>query len=355
MRKPQKATFDPKVAQARARGALLGLAVGNAFGTTMRGRRMVQPPFPTLAKDPHLEVTGGGPFQAKPGQVTEAAQLATALAQSLRELKGIDTADLKRRYLDWRRVAFHIPEQIKQVFAAIDEGGLTAMNPARHVWIHSLRRAASSGSLMRTAPIGIFFNNNPDELIRATFEDGFLTHYDPRCQLACLLLNSAIASCIRAVGAPKQEQVIDAAKNALSVGGAALGKQMEDVVFLVQDATAYVLEDLDFASRDDPMLYGPDLNMLSQPLFVRVALRLAFWELHHAPSFEAGILDACNRGGESDTNGAIVGALLGAFHGEEAIPELWKTTVLEALSTRPGPFFELYHPRVLLTLVETVA
>ena len=54
--------------------------------------------------------------------------------------------------------------------------------------------------------------------------------------------------------------------------------------------------------------------------FVRVAFRLAFWELVHAPGFKAGLIDVVNRGGDSDTNGAIAGALLGARFGEMARP-----------------------------------
>jgi ADP-ribosylglycohydrolase len=84
------------------------------------------------------------------------------------------------------------------------------------------------------------------------------------------------------------------------------------------------------------------------PGFVRVAFRLAFWELLHAPGFEEGVVDAVNRGGDADTNGAVTGALLGAFHGESAIPPSWRERVLAAVPREQGPLRDLYHPRSLL-------
>src|SRR5262249_38705405 len=87
--------------------------------------------------------------------------------------------------------------------------------------------------------------------------------------------------------------------------------------------------------------------------YVRVAFRLAFWELLHAPDLRAGLIDAVNRGGDADTNGAIAGALLGARHGADGIPASWRERVLGALAGDAGPLATLYHPRELLRLAAT--
>jgi ADP-ribosylglycohydrolase len=80
---------------------------------------------------------------------------------------------------------------------------------------------------------------------------------------------------------------------------------------------------------------------------------LAFWELLHAPTYEAALVDTVNRGGDADTNGAIVGALFGARFGEDAIPAHWKTRVLQALQTSSlAALRDVYHPRVLLELAD---
>jgi ADP-ribosylglycohydrolase len=120
---------------------------------------------------------------------------------------------------------------------------------------------------------------------------------------------------------------------------------------LLRTARVDLERDLDRAAAPDPELHGPELDLHRDAGFVRVAFRLAFWEAHHAPSFEEGLVDVVNRGGDADTNGAIAGALLGALHGEDAIPERWRTAVLTALAGHPGPLAERYHPRELLALV----
>ena len=74
------------------------------------------------------------------------------------------------------------------------------------------------------------------------------------------------------------------------------------------------------------------------------------WELLHAPDFRAGLIDTVNRGGDADTNGAITGALLGAYWGEEGIPEEWREKVLAAPFSIPGDQEGRYHPKVLLEL-----
>jgi hypothetical protein len=105
-------------------------------------------------------------------------------------------------------------------------------------------------------------------------------------------------------------------------------------------------EDLQAAQRSDPALDGPDLEIAGRMAgFVRVAFRLAFWELFHAPSFEAGLIDVVNRGGDADTNGAIAGALLGARFGVMGIPSRWRHAVLDAPpEERLGEMAETCHP-----------
>lgn len=115
-----------------------------------------------------------------------------------------------------------------------------------------------------------------------------------------------------------------------------------------------ILEDMNLALEPDPQLYDSEAHLLETQGFVRVALRLAFWELFRAPSFEAALIDVVNRGGDADTNAAIAGALLGAYWGEEAIPARWRRLVLSALEGQDGPFASRYHPRRLLDLVDAV-
>jgi ADP-ribosylglycohydrolase len=95
-----------------------------------------------------------------------------------------------------------------------------------------------------------------------------------------------------------------------------------------------ISSDLMAATAKDPGLYAPKLHLHRHQGFVRVAFRLAFWELFHAPTFEAALIDVVNRGGDADTNGAITGALLGSFYGESAIPSRWAGPMLRAHTSK---------------------
>ena len=345
-RKNAAPMVDPK--PARARGALLGLACGDAIGTTNEFKRLTAPPFPKLVDGPITEPIGGGPFRVKPGQVTDDTQMAAALAASLRGCEGYSAEDALARYRAWKKHAFDIGNQT----AASLGNGLPADRCGKEVWLAGGRKAAGNGSLMRTTPIGIYYAHNPQERTRASLEDSALTHYDPRCQLACAAFNGAIAFCLNAKTPLKPEAVLTATQSALTLAAATLAKAAREFIREVQQATDELKKDLSFATREDPEVYGPELQLFEAQGFVRLAFRLACWELCHAPTLEAGIVDVANRGGDSDTNAAIAGALLGAFHGEQAVPARWRSAVLEALSESGSPLATLYHPRELMLLVD---
>jgi ADP-ribosylglycohydrolase len=227
--------------------------------------------------------------------------------------------------------------------------GVSLGDAARRAWIQSERRTAGNGSLMRTAPIAVALALDPDARRLAALADSAITHFDPRCRLACAALDAAIA---RARTGPVEPAVmLDAAREELEEATRTLINLTPTDGLDVERAHVALASDLDFAAREDPDLYSAELHLHRHEGFVRVAFRLAFWELMHAPSFEAALVDAVNRGGDADTNGAITGALVGARLGEGAIPEAWRARVLDALmDTPPGPLRDLYHPRRLLEL-----
>ncbi len=346
---PQEPELPPS---ARARGALLGLAVGDAFGAPLRERLFVAPPFPKLADGPYMQVTGGGPQELRKGQVTDETQLAACLAWSLRTARRYDAADAMRRYRAWAPHAVEVSDPlVKDVLTDLEESGMPALTAGHRVWVRSGRQRAGGGSLARTAPIGVFLAGDDKARMLASFEDSALTHFDPRCQLACAAFNAALARAFRG-GDVQPAHLVTAALSGLSVASATLGRLQGDYVQEVSASNALLREDLALAQQEDPQLYGPGLHMHRTQVQVHVAFRLAFWELLHAPSFEAALVDVVNRGGDTDTNAAVTGALLGAFHGEDAIPPPWRKAVLDALSSVGGPLWNTYHPRQLLQLVQ---
>ncbi|MCP3137471.1 ADP-ribosylglycohydrolase family protein [Pyxidicoccus xibeiensis] len=338
---------DPLLAQ-RRRGALLGLAVGNALAVPTAHRPLISVPFPTPADGPYSQLMGGGPHELRKGQVTEEVQLACCLGHSLRDLKRYDAADALRRYRAWQPHAFDVSEPMKEVLEDCQAG--PPLGAGRRVWLRAFRQPAGAGSLARTAPLGVYLAGNTAARTQASLEDSALTHFDPRCQLACAAFNAALARAVTSGAELKAEDLLSAAESGLLVAGAALGRSDKDHVHEVTHASALLREDLELARKEDPQLYGPELH-LHRPLHaVRVAFRLAFWELLHAPTAEAALLDVVHRGGDTEAHAAITGALVGAFHGEEALPAAWRKGVLEALATVKGPLWDVYHPRHLLAL-----
>jgi ADP-ribosylglycohydrolase len=329
----------------RARGAMLGLAVGDALGTTLEFTSPDVAPFPARLVGPHRTMTGGGPFGLEPGQVTDDTQMACCLAASLTARASFDPVDVVDRYRTWRRVAFDIG---LQTAAALDHAGPNPIDGGRVVWERRTgEKPAGNGSLMRTAPIGVYFATHDEIRVDASWADSSLTHYDPRCVFACVAFNGAIAAGVQ--GASTAAMLTSAARDlelALRRSDAPGSPTQNEIAA----GARAIAEDLRLAHAPDPRLggvaKGDVLDMLAQSGFVRVAFRLAFWELVHATSFEDALLDVVNRGGDADTNGAITGALLGARHGEAKIPIEWRERVLEARGLRPE-----YHPTVLLDLL----
>lgn len=339
------------VVPTRGRGALLGLAVGDALGTTLEFSSPQVPPLPRLLDGPHREMTGGGPFRLPPGQVTDDTQMACCLKASLMANGQLEPEDVGRRYVAWMSHAFDVGNQIGKSLRRIAQG-IDPLTAGRQVWEDSGRQAAGNGSLMRTVPIGLFSADLHQNRRVQSLLDSAITHFDPRCGLACAAFNAAVAVGCTAGGGPPE--MAEAARAELQPSSAWLLEQFPDAEDPIRKAVADLTRDLDAAAAADPQLYGPELHLVSQAGFVRVAFRLAFWHLLHTPSFEAALVDVVNRGGDADTNGAITGALLGSYLGEEAIPGRWRTTVLDALQDDPAaasPLATIYHPRSLLELI----
>ncbi|GEJ57088.1 ADP-ribosylglycohydrolase [Anaeromyxobacter diazotrophicus] len=319
------------------------MAVGDALGTTLEFSEPRAPPFPTLARGPHREILGGGPFRLVAGQVTDDTQMACCLAASLQARGGFDCDDVASRYVAWQEAAFDIGTQTAAALNAIREGR-PAQRAGFELWKRAARRPAGNGALMRTAPIAVLLAGAGARRA-AALADAAITHFDPRCRLACAAFDAALAAAIEADARP--EAMRDAALRELPLAAEALRAEGAGARDVASAARALEL-DLALAGEPDPRLHGRDVHLHRTQGFVRVAFRLAFWELLHAPSFEEALVDAVNRGGDADTNGAIAGALAGAAHGEAAIPARWREAVLGAVPAAPGPLRDLYHPRTLL-------
>lgn len=348
--KPYLVHASPYVDPARGRGTLHGMAVGDALGTTLEFTQPAYAPFTPPLTGPHTAIVGRGPFRLAAGQVTDDTQMATALTVSLMESGGFRPDHVASSYVAWSRHAFDIGNQTRDALQRVGSG-VASGDAGRETWLAGGRKAAGNGSLMRTAPIALFYQDDPARCLEVAMAESALTHFDPRCQLACAAFDAAIAAAVTRDNPHDPHALIAVAQSALDDAHKAFVARHPEFTTEGDEAHTALSGDLSRALMPDPDLYGSDLHLIRMSGYVRVAFRLAFWQLVHATSFEAALIDTVNRGGDADTNGAIVGALLGAFHGDAAIPAAWKNQVIEALPGDNGPWGTTYHPRRLFALL----
>ena len=257
----------------KAIGALLGLAVGEALG-------------------------------APGGQGTPATDLTVRLATSLIELGGYDPDRALGAYVDWYRTdPPGMSDHMRQVLGSVD-GGTDAYRATSAVHFEG-EVTSGNGAVMRTTPIGIAFAGRDDPLRDATLADAALTHFDPLAGKVALLHNQVVSWVL--TGGP--QLAFDQLKDPEW-----LDDRVEDVVI---PATSGVLKFAVTLAKSEP---GSALASIA------IALAAFF----NADDFEKGLVWAVNLGGDTDTNGAVTGALLGARLGAAAIPQRW----LDALERR---------------------
>ncbi len=302
----------------RAHGCLLGQLAGDALGSQVE----FESPSTIRARYPEgmWELTGGGPHGTIAGQPTDDSELALMLARSIVAAGRYDAEQAAAAYGYWYRSH---PYDIGGTTRRALEPALTLHRPrelATAIAAAADPRSESNGSLMRVSPLAIYgFALGPDALAELAREDCRLTHPSPVCQEACAVYVVAAAHAIASgeTAAQVYRFTVDWAERA--------GREPS------------VLAALHAAGRELP----PDF-MRNQG-WVLIALQNAFYQLLHAPSAGEGIVATVMQGGDTDTNGAIAGALLGAVHGRESLPRSWRNLIL---SCRPvGGVPGVHHPR----------
>lgn len=293
----------------RANGAMWGQAVGDALGTTVEfssAETIATRPADAWPK----EIIGAGPFHVAPGQVTDDTELALSLARSLAKQQRYDEEGVATAYVRWRRSEpFDCGMATHQAF-----GGESPMGPglAERMRQRASKKTQANGSLMRSSPLGVFGALIPRaELARLAAKDSLLSHPDPVCLAACAVYVTTVADAI-ATGLSGSELYARALRFASET-----------------DLIAPVLDTLQAAGEGLPSSDGENQG------WVRIALQHAFFHLKRSTDFEAALVQTIFTGGDTDTNAAIVGALLGATLGEAAIPQRWRETVRDCLPERP--------------------
>jgi ADP-ribosyl-[dinitrogen reductase] hydrolase len=288
--------------QQRFRGALLGLAAGDALGTTVE--------FEAPGTfEPLRDMVGGGPFGLKPGEWTDDTSMALCLAASLLEKEGFDPVDQLERYHRWWRTGylssngrcFDIGNTVREA--------LENFQTTRAAYCGSADPAtAGNGSLMRLAPVPLFFSDKPEEAIERSGESSRTTHQAATAVDACRYFGGLLCGALQgkskaALLAPRYSPI------AGCFDSHPLDPEIEEVA------------SGSFVRRDPPVIRGTG--------FVVRSLEAALWAFHRSDSFEEGCLMAANLGDDADTTAAIYGQLAGAYYGESGIPTDWRRKLAE--------------------------
>ncbi|WP_437880379.1 ADP-ribosylglycohydrolase family protein [Pseudomonas sp. LRF_L74] len=273
----------------RYQGCLLGLACGDAVGTTVEFR-------PRGSFTPVTDMLGGGPFNLQPGQWTDDTSMALCLGESLLAKQGFDAADQMGRYLNWWQwgylsatgTCFDIGMTVSDALARYqqtDEPFSGSTHP----------RTAGNGSLMRLAPVVLFYYPHREALIEYSALSSRTTHGAPEalesCVLFALMLAKALAGETKEAILAIDDPVFSATKVADLARGTYRDKAREQIV-----GSGYCI----------------------------ASLEAALWCFAHSQSFAEAVLLATNLGDDADTTAAITGQIAGAFYGVEGIPSAWR-------------------------------
>ena len=301
----------------RYRGALLGLAVGDALGTTLEFKA------PGTFK-PITDMVGGGPFGLKPGQWTDDTSMALCLAESLIEKRAFDPKDQMDRYCRWWKKGY-----LSSTGACFDIG--ITVKTALADYLGSGEPFAGStdpftagnGSLMRLAPVPLAFRRDFKLAIHNAGESSRTTHAAPTTIDACRYFAGLLLGALE--GRSKEELL------------SSFFYPAPDQEYWKHHPLSSEIAEIangSFKQKQPPAIIGNG--------FVVRSLEAALWAFYRSDSFRDGALRAVNLGNDADTTGAIYGQLAGAFYGVNAIPGDWieRLTMRDFIRERADALFD---------------
>lgn len=287
---PLPSTSDAAIKD-RAIGALLGLAVGDALGTTLE--------FEVRDTYEHLtDMVGGGPFGLEPGQWTDDTAMALALADSLHGKDDLDERDLLRRFLEWRDQGTYSCTGHCFDIGTTTNAALTRWKKTGNPHAGSTdSNMAGNGSLMRLSPVAIRFWRDRPKLRDVAARQSRTTHGAPEAVGACVAFAEVLADAIEG-------------KTRSQVLGTRTGDYADKIADIMQGAWRG-------KERDDIRASG----------YVAHTLEATLWCVGRTCDYRSAVLLASNLGEDADTTAAVAGQLAGALYGASGIPNSWVSRV----------------------------
>jgi len=245
---------------------------------------------------PVVDLVGGGPFNLKPGEWTDDTSMALCLAASLIETGQFDPTDQMKRYLKWHETGylssngrcFDIGITVKKALERFGETGDPFSGPTDPY-------SAGNGSLMRLAPVPIFYYPDREKIQHYAKESSRTTHGAEECLDACRLFGDMLFLALS--GASKRDVLSGSGPDLVK------SKNLKDIALGES-----------FNKKD---------NKIKGSGYVVDCLEAALWCFNGTKTFEEAVLKAANLGDDADTTAAVCGQIAGAHYGESGIPKRW--------------------------------
>lgn len=271
------------------RGALLGLACGDAVGSAVEFRKRGSFPLVT-------DMMGGGIFNLKKGQWTDDTSMALCLAHSLVESKDFDAIDQMQRYCKWKDEGYlSSTGECFDIGIATNKALLNFKKTGEPFSGDTNPAKAGNGCIMRLAPVPMFYYSNRELAIEMSGESARTTHGALECIEASQLF-----------GAMLFQALAGASKNDILVNHGLASLTSEKLQLIAHGM---------YIDKPESEIKGTG--------YVAESLEAALWCFQQTDSFEEAILKATNLGDDADTTAAICGQIAGAYYGESGIPKHW--------------------------------
>lgn len=278
--------------QDRYVGCLLGLACGDAVGTTVE--------FAPRGSFPRVDdMIGGGPFDLEPGQWTDDTSMALCLAESLLYREGFDPVDQMNRYVNWWHHGY-----LSSTGRCFDIGGTTRQALARYLETSdpfsgsTSPYSAGNGSIMRLAPIPMFYFGDMNAITQYAAASSRTTHGAAEAVECCMLLAAILCRIFSKVGK---------------------GQLLSFTVEELREPAVSSLLTLRYSALSETEIKGTGYCVES--------LKAALWCFFATNTFRDAVLAAANLGDDADTTAAITGQIAGAYYGGASIPENWRKSL----------------------------
>lgn len=293
-------------------GCLLGLLVGDAVGAPLEFLRERDPGAVRSKIERAMNMGGGGALNVAPRQGTDDSELAIHLLRGLIRAEthhphprfGLPQEAIAREYMVWHGSA---PFDMGKTCASAFRGAEDAVGMRANA-LRFNSESQANGALMRLAPLAIKAHGRvgTDQVVNLPRAKARLSHPHPVCQDANAIFGLALTSLMgdsesgagASVTVEMQEQ--HRALLAIACVDKLIGGMHKDVQQWYADSAAMRLEDI---------LCTANIG------HVKHAFTLAFFFLRRCTHFEVALRQTCEKLGDTDTNAAIVGAMMGALHG----------------------------------------